>query len=241
VFDPDSAAPFPLGRGSLEGFFRCQRCFYLERRCGVTRPDSLPLTLNLAVDALLKREFDIYRGSQTVPPILRRERLDCVPYAHPDFEEWRNNFRGVKRLHLETNLLLYGAIDDLWFNRGTGLVHVVDYKATSKQGRVSLDADWQIAYKRQVEVYRWLLSGQGLPMSDIAYFVYCNARKDGAAFRGRLDFSVSIIAYQGDDSWVEPTLREAKDCLMRDPRNLPDADSKCGMCRYRAAVRRFEP
>ena len=33
---------------------------------------------------------------------------------------------------------------------------IVDYKATAKNGEVNLDADWQIGYKRQMEIYQWL-------------------------------------------------------------------------------------
>lgn len=49
---------------------------------------------------------------------------------------------------------------------------VVDYKATSKTTAVSLDADWQIAYKRQAEIYQWLLRKNDFSVSNIAYFVY---------------------------------------------------------------------
>jgi hypothetical protein len=43
---------------------------------------------------------------------------------------------------------------------------VVAYKATSKKGEVSLDAHWQVSYKRQMEIYQWLLRKNGLPVSN---------------------------------------------------------------------------
>ena len=44
----------------------------------------------------------------------------------------------------------------MWINTKTDQLIIVDYKATSKDGEVSLDAPWQISYKRQVEIYQWL-------------------------------------------------------------------------------------
>lgn len=241
LFDPQDTEPFAIGRNSLEHFLNCQRCFYLAKRCGISRPGNMPLTLNLAVDALLKREYDAHRAAQTVPPLLRENHLDIVPFAHPDLPEWRDNFRGIRRLHQETNLLVFGAIDDLWGNRRPQpTVFVSDYKATSKGGQVSLDADWQMAYKRQVEVYQWLLRGQGLQVSDWAFFVYVNAHRDRPAFGGRLEFETSLLRYRGSDGWIEPALREVKACLMRDPADLPEASPTCTLCKYRAAARQWE-
>ena len=48
--------------------------------------------------------------------------------------------------------MLTGAVDDVWFDLDTEELVVVDYKATSKNDEVSLDAEWQISYKRQMEI-----------------------------------------------------------------------------------------
>ena len=50
---------------------------------------------------------------------------------------------------------------------------VVDYKATAKQRDVTLDADWQIAYKRQMEIYQWLLRANGL--MSVTQHILCTA------------------------------------------------------------------
>ena len=52
---------------------------------------------------------------------------------------------------------LFGAVDDLWVDLDSEELIVVDYKATSKLEDVSIDADWQISYKRQMEFYQYLL------------------------------------------------------------------------------------
>src|SRR5687768_18339188 len=73
----------------------------------------------------------------------------------------------------------------MWINH-QGEYIVVDYKATSKDGEVTLDADWQIGYKRQMEIYQWLFRKSGFRVSNTGYFVYCNGNTDKEAFDGRL-------------------------------------------------------
>ena len=139
--------------------------------------------------------------------------------------------------HAASGLTAFGAIDDLWIDEA-GRHYVVDYKATAKADEVSLDADWQIAYKRQVEFYQWLLRGRGLEVSDCAFFVYANGIKDDGPFDDVLRFRTKIIAYDGNAGWVEPTLIEVAACLERgDP---PEAAPDCVYCDYVEKVARFD-
>jgi hypothetical protein len=117
-------------------------------------------------------------------------------------------------------------------------VYVVDYKATSKEAEVTLDADWQIGYKRQMEMYQWLLRRNGLTVSDTGYFVYCNGRTDLEAFDGKLEFDIKIIPYTGSDAWVEKVIVQANTCLKAD--RLPVSSSACEYCQYRKAATEIE-
>ena len=207
----------------------CPRCFYLDRRLGVGRPAGFPFNLNSAVDELLKREFDRHRTAGTPHPLMIGAGLNAVPHAHPQLETWRENFRGVRTVHEVTNLELSGAIDDLWRDLGTGELIVADYKSTSKAGEVGIDADWQISYKRQLEFYQWLLRRQGLTVSSRGWFVYCNGRKDLPTFDARLEFKIKLIPYDGDDGWVEGTLREIRETLSAAE---PPPSVDCEYCDY---------
>ena len=64
LYDPRSEKPYKLSRSRIENFSKCKRCFYLEEKLGVKKPDSFPFNLNNAVDQLLKDEFDSYRGTE---------------------------------------------------------------------------------------------------------------------------------------------------------------------------------
>lgn len=237
IFDPASTEPFRLSRSKIDLFIECPRCFYLDRRLGTSRPPGFPFSLNAAVDALLKKEFDIHRKAKTPHPLMESYGIDAIPFEHEKLPEWRDNFKGVEYYHAPTNFIVSGAIDDVWIMPENTLI-VVDYKATSKNGEVNIDADWQKGYKRQMEIYQWLLRNNNFTVSNTGYFVYVNGKTDRKAFDGKLEFDVSVIAYTGNDSWIEKVLLGVKNCLMANA--IPQASKDCDWCRYRKAVRDVE-
>ena len=125
-----------------------------------------------------------------------------------------------------------GGVDDVCV-RPNGELIVVDYKATSKNGEVSLDAPWQITYKRQLEIYQWLMRRNGFEVSNTGYFVYCNGKTDRAAFDGKLEFDIKVIPYTGSDDWVEGVITKLHACLNTDTVPAPSPD--CDYCKYGAA------
>ena len=234
LYDPNSQEPFKLSRSKIDLFLECSRCFYYDRRLGVGRPPGYPFALNSAVDALLKQEFDVHRANGTKHPLQAKYGIDAVPIPHEDLDKWRHNFTGVQFLHKPTNLLIFGAIDDLWQN-SKGEYIVVDYKATAKADEITeLDKDWHEGYKRQMEIYQWLLRQNGYKVSDTGYFVYCNGIADAKAFDQKLEFRVNLIPYKGNDSWVEKTVLVIHQCLHSN--KIPQAGHDCDYCSYIEAI-----
>lgn len=236
IYKPESSEPFKLSRSKIENFLSCKKCFYLDRRLGVGQPPGFPFNLNTAVDTLLKKEFDIHRAKRMAHPLMKAYGLNAVPFSHEMIDEWRENFKGVQYLHKPTNFIITGAVDDLWQDKN-GEIIVADYKATSKDVKVTLDAEWQGGYKRQMEIYQWLLRKNGLKVSDTGYFVYCNGKTDRVAFDGKLEFDIDIIPYTGNDGWVENSLFEIKKCMTG---KIPKASEDCDYCNYREAVQKLK-
>lgn len=228
LFDPASAGPYPLSRTKLELFLECPRCLYLDRRHGVARPAGPPFSLNLAVDALLKKEFDFHRLRGEPHPAMTMYGVDAVPFRHPDLETWRDTPTGIRLLHGPTNFDVFGLVDDVW-QHPDGTIAVVDYKATSTAAQITLDH--RHGYKRQLEVYQWLLRGNGFPVSDMAYFVFVNATRDRNMFDRTLEFTMQILPHQGNTAWIDDALQGARDCLMADM--PPPSVSDCAWCGYR--------
>lgn len=229
-YDPQSDKPFKLSRSKIDLFLNCPACFYLDRRIGVNLPPGYPFNLNSAVDNLLKDEFDVYRRKRIPHPLCVENSVEAIPFEHHDLDKWRDALRGgVEFFDRERNLVITGGIDDVWINKD-GHLNVVDYKATSKKGEVSLDADWQIGYKRQIEVYQWLLRRNEFDVSDIGYFVYCNGDSQKGRFDAVMDFDIKLIPYCGNDSWIEGTLDDIIDCLRSD--EVPKPSEECDFCAY---------
>jgi len=229
LYNPKSEEAFKVSRSKIDLFIECPKCFYLDRRLGVSRPQGFPFNLNSAVDTLLKKEFDIHRKQGTPHPLMESYDIDAVPFKDGRMDKWRENFTGVEVHHKPTNFVVFGAVDDIWQKPNEELL-VVDYKATSKEAEVTLDAEWQDGYKRQMEVYQWLLRGNNLKVSDTGYFVYANGKRDREAFDGKLEFDVKIIPYTGSDKWVDKTLMDMKKCLDSD--EIPKSAPNCEYCTY---------
>ncbi len=224
-----------LSRSKLDLFMECKRCFYLDNKLGVGRPKGPSFTLNIAVDALLKKEFDTHRVEGTKHPLMKKYKVDAIPFNHDELSAWRENFVGVQYRHPESGLLVSGAVDDIWVNSDGELI-IVDYKATSKEGKVETlsDSGWDRQYKRQMEVYQWIFRKKGFKVSSTGYFVYVNGKKDAEAFDGKLEFDVTLISHTGDDSWVSDAICDAKTCL--DSETLPVPSDSCDYCMYRKFV-----
>ncbi|MFH1292347.1 MAG: PD-(D/E)XK nuclease family protein [bacterium] len=234
-FIPGQKNNWKLSRSKIDLFIKCPRCFYIDNRLGTAKPPGFPFSLNSAVDALLKKEFDIHRAKDKQHPLQKKYGIDARPVAHEDLDEWRENFKGIRYVHKPTGLTISGAIDDLWINSKDEYI-VVDYKATAKAGDITeLDQDWQDGYKRQMEIYQWLLRQNGYKVSNTGYFVYCNGQTDRKAFDAKLEFDITLISYDGDDSWVEKAIIDAHKCLCSD--KIPLADPECEYCQYRKAVK----
>ena len=122
-----------------------------DRKLGVGQPDGFPFNINIAVDDLLKKEFDSFREKNEPHPYMNETNRNLIPFKHEMIDEWRSMNKGVQYHDTKTNFILYGAVDDLWFDLDSNEVIVADYKATAKYSDVSIDEEWQGGYRRQMD------------------------------------------------------------------------------------------
>jgi len=224
-----------LSRSKIDLFVECPRCFYLDNKLGTGRPRGPAFTLNVAVDALLKKEFDVHRAAGEAHPLMKKYGVDAVPFAHEKLDLWRANFDGIEYLEPGTKLLISGAIDDVWQNKA-GELMVVDYKATSKAGKIEslADSSWEDQYRRQIGVYQWLLRKNGFKVTKTGYFVYANATTDKEAFDAQLEFQVTLVPCEGETEWIDEVIPAIKACL--DSEEIPPVGASCEFCAYREAA-----
>jgi hypothetical protein len=232
IYSKKAAKPFRVSRSKIELFNECPRCFWLEAVRGIKRPRTPPFLINSAVDTLFKREFDVYRAKGEKHPLQTKFKVDAIPFAHEKLDEWRENFVGIQYHHEPTNLLIFGAVDDLWMNPEKEVM-VVDYKATAKTKEITdLDSPggWHDVYRRQMEIYQWLLRQIDLKVSDTGYFVYANGDDSKEGFGDKVEFRTNVFPYVGKDGWIEEKITELKECL--DQEEIPEVGRRCTYCPY---------
>ena len=240
TYNPENQEAYELSRSRIENFVKCPACFYLTQVRGIKFPSIPGFNINEATDVLLKRDFDKFRGAKkTHDFLINLDMGHLIPFEHADFELWTQSlhFGAQGRMHFiheATNLKVGGGLDDVWFNTNTKELHIVDYKSTSQKSEgkiISLDDKWKAAYKRQMDLYVWVMKQKGFKVSSIGYFLYC----DGDRFsdynflnenEANMKFKMSLLTYEVDLSWIEPTLIKIKDCLhqVKCPSHNPDCE-----------------
>ena len=221
-----------LSRSTVENFINCPRCCVLEKKYNI-KPQSIPFTLNIAVDNLCKNEFDYYRQLQEPHPLFIKNNIDAVPFKHSEIDNWRNNYKGIR---YKSNAYKYdfgGAIDDIW-EKSNGELIIADIKVTSKNNfnwnETWNKYDYPKSYKRQLEMYQWLFKMNGFKVANEAYIIYFNGKKNEKFFQNKLDFEPHVIKLDCSTDWVEAKIIETVQLLRSNI--FPKPSKKCEICNY---------
>lgn len=239
-YKPGQKEIYKLSRSKIELFMQCPRCFWLDSRLKITRPSGPPFNINKAIDELFKKEFDTYRAKGEPHPLMVEAKVSAIPFSHDDLDKWRHNFTGVNTVHKPTNLHIFGAVDDVWIDEEGKLI-VVDYKATAKAEPVKAlgaEGTWHDMYRRQMEIYQWLLAQNGFDVSTTGYFVYATGTSDRDKFDNVVEFETHVFPHNGSFDWVEDKIIEMKKVMEDD--KMPDVGAAamggpCDFCTYARA------
>ena len=243
-----------LSRSKIELFRRCKACFWLEKVAGIKAIDFPSFNLNTNTDILLKKDFDRYRGKKESHPFLIHHGLDYLsPYDFP--EHWTDSihFGSTGRFHVNhepSRIKFGGGVDDIYENTETGELHIIDYKSTANlkanPERVTLDGKWKEGYKRQMDMYVWILEQMGYPASKTGYFLYVDGLHvvydrmiDDDPDFATMKFQTTWLEYETDTSWVEPALMEIKDFVVNTKVCPPHAED-CDVGRWLRMVEHKE-
>ncbi len=224
--------PVTLSRSQLNTFTECPRCFWLINRFGVKQPKGYPLALNIAMDQLLKAEFDKFRAAGKPHPILVEHKVDAKLFSDTEkLDEWRNNFRGLRWADPKSGHTLYGAVDDILEFPDHSLA-ILDYKSSGAR-----EVNIYDSYQLQIDVYTFLLQRLGYRTAPKAYFAFFVAVKDDG-FGGRLPFRAELVAVTPQPDRVHQLFKDAV-ALVQSSQE-PESGAECDVCRWdteAAAVR----
>ena len=235
-YTPNQSEPFKISRSKFSDFLTCRICFYLDRVKGLISPSLPGGTLNSTTDLLLKKEFDLRRAEQS--PHRLFEKFDIthvVPFNHLLIDQWRDALRGGLEYRPDkSNIILHGGVDDLWLNKETGEIIVVDYKSQANKNPVNTDSYlksvYHETYKTQMDFYVFLMIGMGFRVADTAYFYVCNADVHADTFDGKLTFTETLVPYQWSIEWIPREIDKMVEVLNTE--KLPPINPSCENCAY---------
>jgi hypothetical protein len=246
IYSPNQNKDFQLSRSRFDEFMSCPRCFYLKVNKGFMSPSTPGWTLNTLTDTLLKKEFDECRAKQEPHRIMITNNLShLVPYASEIIkdkkgndklliEEWRDSLHyGIKHRFKDTNIILQGGVDDVWFNTKTKELVIADYKSQHKKEisqETYFNDPYKEGYKRQLDYYAYILKGMGFKVSSDAYFYICNAKEIDEGFHGKMLFDEVLIHYKIRTDYLETEIQKMIDAMNSE--NIPSSHDSCENCAY---------
>ena len=228
-----------ISRSKWDNFIKCPLCFYLKEKHNIDPPSTPRFNINMRVDDLLKEEFDELRAKGEPHPIFKEYKLNFIPYnglSPETLKKYRYNRSGVRAISKKTGIEIYGALDDLWFNKDKEEIVVLDYKATSTKNLEDYTTSkkhYHKSYLRQLDFYAYLLklNDFDFPIHDTGYWLICNAT-DGEQkkFNKKLNFKTTLLSYKLNTDYIEDTLVDLKACLDSD--KYPSSGNDCDNCRW---------
>ena len=233
-YNPNSSSVFKLSRTKIELFCKCERCFYFEVRLGFRELQGPSWAINSAVDELLKKEVEQCRKEDKPHGLFRDYNLNIKPFNHPDLKDWQSTRKGIQYLHEKYNILFYGGVDDIMINEKDELV-VVDFKATARKNPLNTPKDvfgGGETYRRQLEIYSWLLQKNGFSVSTAGYLMYYNGDASKPSLGETMYFRRTLVEFFLNTDWIDPTIDSMYNCLQDDSVPQLDTDS-CEQCLYR--------
>lgn len=210
-----------LSATGMESRRRCPRCFWLQYNMKIYQPEGIVSRLANRYDILVKKYFDLYRGTPDLPPLVAGQidgRLESP-------------FQEVYFVTINQKYGYMGKLDECVI-RGDGKYIPVDHKTASSD---PTKKELIPAYQFQLDSYAFLLRENRKPPAEYGHLVYFYPG-DGDALHDRFPMEVTVKTLPTNPDRVRPAIDEAVAAL-EGP--LPAASEDCSFCRYVETVKAF--
>ena len=184
----------------------------------IRRPPPYPYALNMAVDVLLKQEFDVYRSKNEPHPLLLENNIDAKLFSDQELlNKWRSNLQGIRYHDPELGVTFFGAVDDV-LELPDGKLAPLDYKSTGSSVPHIYDR-----FQLQMDMYTYLLERNGYLTPKKGYLAFYIVDKQNG-FEDRLPFRKELHEIETDTSYLPGIFKDAVANLNRKvpPPHSPD-------------------
>jgi hypothetical protein len=215
--------PYSLSPSTLNVFKDCPRCFWLQFRKNLKRPEGIFPSLPSGMDRILKEHFDSYIGKDALPPELVKNKVDAKLFDDKKLlEKWRDMKRGLVYTDEKGNILK-GCVDNILV-KDKKLI-VLDYKTRGYEPRV----DTHEHYRNQMDFYNFLLRKNGHETEEYSYLLFYHPDK---VVDNIFLFHTNLVKIDVNVKHAEQVWKNALALLEE---GMPDASKECEYCRYREA------
>jgi len=217
---------FKLSPTSINLLLDCPRCFWLQFKKGIKRPESIFPSLPSGMDKVLKEHFDRFMEKGELPPEIREYGIANNYKLFDDKQKldiWRNALKGIQYKDKTSGIILRGSVDNLLSN-GKKII-VLDYKTRG----YPLKEDTHEHYQAQMDIYNFLLRKNGYETEDYAYLLFYYPKE--VSETGEVIFETKLIKMSTSMSRGEKLFKKAIEILKMD--EPPEQSKECKFCEYR--------
>lgn len=210
-----------LSASTLGTLNRCPRCFWLQVNLKIYQPEGIVSRLANRFDGVIKRYFDLYRGTPNLPPLVAGQmegRLES-PFQEKYFVTINDKYGFLGKL-------------DECLIRPDSQFTPVDHKTASSDPTTR---ELIPAYQFQLDSYAFLLDNNRKPSSGVGHLIYFYP-DDGDKLHQGFPMQVTVKTLATDPSRVRPAIDQAIDVL-EGP--LPDSSPDCPFCQFVETVKKF--
>ncbi len=210
-----------LSATAIETSKRCPRCFWLQVNLKIYQPEGIVSRLANRFDGVIKRYFDLYRGTPDLPPLVAGQ-------IHGHLE---SPFQEKYFVTINEKYGFLGKLDECLIGPD-GKYSPVDHKTASSDPK---QRELIPAYQFQLDSYAFLLDHNGKPSSGQGYLIYFYPA-EGKELHAGFPMEVTVKTLTTDPARVRPAVDRAID-ILEHPLPVPAPD--CPFCRYVETVKKF--
>lgn len=205
----------------LETLNRCPRCFWLQVNLKIYQPEGIVSRLANRFDGVIKRYFDLYRGTPELPPLVAGQidgQLES-PFQEKYFANITDKYGFLGKL-------------DECVIRPDGKYTPVDHKTASSD---PTQRPLIPAYQFQLDSYAFLLDQNRKPSSGVGHLIYFYPA-EGRELHAGFPMQVTVKTLITDPKRVRPRIDQAIAVVEGE---LPEPSPECPFCAYVTTVKKF--
>ncbi len=206
----------------------CHRCFYLDRKLKLSRPEGIKSGMPGQVDLIIKDQMDKFRGA--LPACLSgyEQTKGFVLYNNPELKKMRHWASNPLTIDLGNDHKVIGAFDDILYNPTSKQFAYLDFKTTGKEPDQAFGEKY---YQGQCDLYTHMVLSAKRLTANFGVLLFFWPVPSSA---GLVEFKSKAFFLKPNPAGAAKIIKEA--LLMLDSDDIPPPTVGCNYCDYLAKI-----